>query len=550
MRTTKAIVSVGTVLLLVSACSSGGGGGDSSSASAASSAPSAASAGASASASPAAGGQVTSYHDAQGAVVQIVADGEFQDPGAADATQGSWSGSGFIIDPTGLAVTNAHVAEGAATLKVYVGGSKTPVNAKLLGISECNDLAVIDLNGDGFPYLKWHEGPVDVTTQVWAAGFPLGDPQYTVVDGTVSKNNALGDTEWASLDYRLEHTAPIQHGNSGGPLIMEDGSVAGVNYAGGYGNSNTDQFYAIPAALAQPVVDVLKTGADQDGIGVNGQAFYDEKSALAGIWVSGVRSGSPASEAGVKAGDVITKMEGRDAVTSSDIENVANTQVVTKRGYCDVLKTQGDKPFKLQVYRTATGEVLEGEVNNPDRPLAAISALNNNTGSASDAPSSAPTGDVTYATVTDDTGAMSVELPDAWGEVDTSASSDGSGQIIASSNMKEFNDGSATGIFFSSFDADLAAKDLKKTMRTFEKDDGIASLISTCKESEAGTVQEGDGYSYIGNSYWSCQGSDLSYYLSIRTYPDTQKAVIVLSQFTTDQDVEFVNRSLASLIVN
>jgi serine protease Do len=232
MSKVKVVAASAFVLLVVSACG-GGGGGDSASSSSAKASSAASAASASASGSAAAGGAVTSYHDAQGAVIQIKAEGEYRDVGMSEGSQGAWSGSGFIIDPSGIAVTNAHVAEGAATMKVYVGGSTDPINAQILGVSECNDLAVIDLQGDGFPYLKWHQGPVDVTTDVWAAGFPLGDPQYTVTDGTVAKNNASGDTSWASLDYTLESTASIQPGNSGGPLLLEDGSVVGINYSGG-----------------------------------------------------------------------------------------------------------------------------------------------------------------------------------------------------------------------------------------------------------------------------------------------------------------------------
>ena len=544
-------VGVGAVLLM-SACGGGGGSSSSSSSSSAkSSAPSASASGGSAAAT----GAISSYQKAQPAVIQIAADGEYRDVGMAEGQQGAWMGSGFIIDPSGLAVTNAHVAEGAATLKVYVGGSKDAINAKILGISECDDLAVIDLAGDGFPYLVWHKGPVDVTTKVWAAGFPLGDPQYTVTDGSIAKNNAAGQREWASLDYVLESTAAIQHGNSGGPLLAEDGSVVGINYAGGAAaDSATAQFWAIPATLAQPIVDELKSGKDVDSIGVNGTAFYDDKSALGGIWVSGVRSGSPAGEAGLQAGDVITKLEGRDAVTNSDVDTSGGTPRVTKAGYCNVLKTQGtDHPIKIQVFRASTGEVLEGEVNNPSKPLVAISTLTNTSG-GQDGSSAAPTdsastsADVTYNTVTDDTGAISVDIPDAWSSVNTKAG-DGFGQITATGDAQGFTDGTAAGVEFYAFDGDLAAKDLKSTMKNLEQDKTIGALISTCKDHEAGTVKEGDGYSYLGNSYWNCKGSDESYYLSIRTYPDKSKFVILDAQYTTDQEVEFVNRSLASLVL-
>jgi serine protease Do len=548
------LVVVGVSVVLVASGCGNSAGGDSSSSAAGSTKPSALAS--SSAASSAAAGAITSYQKAQPAVIQINAEGEYRDVGMAEGQQGAWSGSGFIIDPSGLAVTNAHVAEGAATLKVFVGGSKEPINAKILGISECDDLAVIDLNGDGYPYLVWHKGPVDVTTKVWAAGFPLGDPQYTVTDGTVAKNNADGQREWASLDYVLESTANIQHGNSGGPLLAEDGSVVGINYAGGAADATAAaQFWAIPAALAQPIVDQLKTGKDVDSIGVNGTAFYDDKSSLGGIWVSGVRSGSPAGEAGLQAGDVITKLEGRDAVTNADVDTSGGQARVTKAGYCNVLKTQGtDRPIKLQVFRPSTGEVLEGEVNNPDKPLKAISALNNTSGgqdgtTATPSDSASPASDVTYSNVSDDTGAISVDIPSVWDQVSTKKG-DGFGQITATGDAQGFSDGTAPGVEFYVFDGDLKKSDLKSTMKKLEEDQTIGALIATCKDSEAGKVQDGDGYSYLGNSYWNCKGSDESYYLSIRTYPDKGKFVILDAQFTSDADVEMVNRSLASLVVN
>jgi len=66
------------------------------------------------------------------------------------------SGSGFIIDPGGIAVTNNHVVTGAARIKVYFSGSEKAYNARILGVSECSDLAVIDIEGDGYPYLDWY----------------------------------------------------------------------------------------------------------------------------------------------------------------------------------------------------------------------------------------------------------------------------------------------------------------------------------------------------------------------------------------------------------
>jgi hypothetical protein len=116
--------------------------------------------------------------------------------------------------------------------------------------------------------------------------------------------------------------------------------------------------------------------------------------------------------------------------------------------------------------------------------------------------------------------------------------------------MTEFNTGQAPGIEYWVFDGALADDaEIQATMDEVVSSEDFGAVINTCGDSEAGTVSEGDGYSYVGNSYWSCKGSDLSYYLSIRNYPAQDKWVLLDAQFTTDQDVEFVNRSLASLLV-
>jgi S1-C subfamily serine protease len=100
----------------------------------------------------AASGAVSDLEGVRAAVVRIVGEGSFVDPEVGDVYNQSGTGSGFIIDPSGLAVTNNHVVTGAAFLRVYVEGEDEPRNAKVLGVSECSDLAVIDIDGDGFPY--------------------------------------------------------------------------------------------------------------------------------------------------------------------------------------------------------------------------------------------------------------------------------------------------------------------------------------------------------------------------------------------------------------
>ena len=246
-------------------------------------------------------GAISSLDEAKNAVIQIEADGTFVNPDFSVSYNDAGYGSGFIIDPSGLAVTNNHVVTGAALLKVWIGGDTGKTyNAKVVGVSECSDLALIDIEGDGFPYLDWHEGPINVGLEVYAAGFPLAEPQFTLTRGIVSKEEAGGETYWASVDYVIEHDATINPGNSGGPLLNADGNVVGINYSG----RETDQYFAIGRDLAVDVVNKLEKGQNVEWVGINGEAFSNED--FSGIWVYSVESGSPADKAGIEGGDIIT----------------------------------------------------------------------------------------------------------------------------------------------------------------------------------------------------------------------------------------------------
>jgi S1-C subfamily serine protease/pSer/pThr/pTyr-binding forkhead associated (FHA) protein len=296
-------------------------------------------------------GEGLSYTDVQPAVVQILATGTFRD--LEGVVGGTGSGSGFLISPDGYVVTNNHVVTGAATLEVYIGGAlDRSYNAQVVGASECNDLALIKIAGaSDLPYLEWYEGDSEVGMSVYAAGYPLGDPEYTLTSGILSKAQADGDiTATASIDRTIEHTAKIQHGNSGGPLVAEDGSVVGVNYAGANLDVETT-FYAIAADLARPIVERLYDG-DFESIGINGFAVSDDADQT-GIWVAAVKPGSPASKVGLRPGDVISAVNGLPMAMDG-----------TFADYCDVIRTAGDgNPMAIEVQRIDTGEFLQGEIN-------------------------------------------------------------------------------------------------------------------------------------------------------------------------------------------
>ncbi len=315
-------------------------------------------------------GAVNNLQDVQKATIQIESVGTFVDPQEGVVMNIAGRGSGFIIDPTGIAVTNNHVVTGSALIKVWVNGESNPRNAQIIGVSECSDLAVIKIEGGNFSYLDWYNQSPAVGLEVYTAGFPLGEPQFSMTKGIISKINADGQTNWASLDHTLSHDATQNPGNSGGPLVTADGKVVGITYASA---KAVNQYFAIDAITAKPIVGQLKTGVDIDTIGINGAAFVSEDRSVSGIWIYSVKSGSPADKAGMKGGDILLQMEGLVLATDG-----------TMKDYCDILRTH--KPtdtLSVKVYRYSTGEMLEGQING--RSIAVVSS--NPPANATSAPS-------------------------------------------------------------------------------------------------------------------------------------------------------------------
>lgn len=338
------------------------------------------------------GGAISSVDDVKEATVQILTEGSFIDPveGQVDA---AGSGTGFIIDESGIAVTNNHVVTGAAKVQVLVGGGDEELDAEVLGVSECSDLAVIDIEGDGFPVLEFAEADPGTGTEVFVAGFPLGDPEYTLTKGIISKAEAATDTQWAAVEGVLETDAKINPGNSGGPLVNQQGQVVGVNYAA---NAETDQNLSIKGSLAQTVIEKLRQGDDVESLGMNTQALVSDDGTSSGVWVAAVAAGTPASEAGLEAGDLITEMNGLRVGADG-----------TMGDYCDILSSAGaEGAIDVVVLRTGTGEILEGEFNGQELEVVG------STGSGGGEPGTVDSGET--QTVTSDNGTITAEAPAAW----------------------------------------------------------------------------------------------------------------------------------------
>jgi serine protease Do len=472
-------------------------------------------------------GAVSTLDDVEKAVIQIEADGTFVDPQVGWQVNVGKMGTGFIIDPSGVAITNNHVVTGAALLKVWVGGETTPRHAKVLGVSECSDLAVIKVDGDGYPYLDWYSGAIKVGLKVFAAGFPLGDPNFTLTDGIVSKAKAGGKSSWASVGSVIEHSARINPGNSGGPLVDSDGKVVGINYAS---IAETGQNFAIGRDEALKVIDLLKSGKNIDSIGINGGAISGKvnNTDISGVWVRSVASGSPADKARIQAGDIIYQMEGQVLATDG-----------TMADYCDILSSHNaTDTMAVTVIRYSDLSLLEGQLNG--RELATKGYF---TGNGSAGATGTPSSD--YTTITDNKNIIQLEVPAAWSDVDGSEwTSDWSGisftapAVEASPNLKDYNNYKAPGVFFTASDR------LGEIGGFIQLLDGVTSWFETdCTRDRSNYhVDYGKGdwedplYEGKFDVWKKCKGTDMNVFVLAARPKATPTAYLMLVMINYEKD--------------
>ena len=233
---------------------------------------------------------------------------------SSDRDPKMYVGSGFVFDPAGLIVTNAHVVEHAYEVVVtFSDGSVLP--GEVLHASHLADIAVVKVHADHpLQAVQWGDSmKLQVGDQVFAIGNALG-LGMSVTAGIVSALNR--DVEDSPYDHYIQTDAAINHGNSGGPLFDMNGHVVGVDTAI---VSPTEAFsglgLAIPSDSARFVVEQLaKYGWVHPGwIGVKVQQVTSEMAEAMGMahadgsLVSWVHAGSPASEAGIEIGDVILR---------------------------------------------------------------------------------------------------------------------------------------------------------------------------------------------------------------------------------------------------
>ncbi|CAN5180758.1 hypothetical protein BH18ACT9_BH18ACT9_04890 [soil metagenome] len=256
------------------------------------------------------------------------------------SSQGSGSGSGIVLSADGEILTNNHVVEvaqgGGAMAVSFSDGSSA--KATIVGTDPLTDLAVIQAEGvsDLTPVTLGQSGLLDVGENVVAIGSPFG-LQSTVTTGIVSalqRPVSVGDSRDTATTYpAIQTDAAINPGNSGGPLVNMRGEVVGVNSSirtasTGAGSGSIGLGFAIPIDNVLPIVDQLRNGETPTHarLGVSASSTMSDDGLVSGARVESVEPGSAAEEAGLEAGDVITRI---DDQLISDSESL----VATIRGH-------------------------------------------------------------------------------------------------------------------------------------------------------------------------------------------------------------------------
>ncbi|MEC3979720.1 S1C family serine protease [Amycolatopsis sp. H20-H5] len=253
---------------------------------------------------------------------------EVYKPGAEQGEQGS----GVMIDPQGYVLTNEHVVSSAVAdpqtkiTAVFVDGSRT--EAKIVGSDQKTDLAVVKVNVTNPTVLQVGKSAnLQVGDTVIALGSPLA-LQNSVTSGIVSAINrpvtAGGDNGGPPVTYEAIQTdAPINHGNSGGALVDSTGALVGINSSirsSGADGGSIGIGFAIPSDFAVKIAkSLIKDGkVSHPDIGINASSTVMGSTTM-GAQVKNVAPTGPAASAGIKEGDVITKIAGRTVRDSAEL---------------------------------------------------------------------------------------------------------------------------------------------------------------------------------------------------------------------------------------
>ncbi|HEX2887259.1 DegQ family serine endoprotease [Vineibacter terrae] len=280
-------------------------------------------------------------------------------------------GSGFIVAPDGLILTNAHVVKNARTVTVKLSDQRE-FAAKVIGLDQATDVAVLKIDAKGLPTVTIGDADkVHVGEWVLAIGSPYGF-ENTVTAGIVSATSrALPNQSYVPF---IQTDVPVNPGNSGGPLFNTRGEVVGINSqiysdTGGYQGLS----FAIPISVAMKVQkQIVANGTVHRGW--LGATVQDVTQALAdafglakpgGVLVSSVEQDSPAAKAGLLSGDVILKLNGSDVPRSGDLPPRIADLAPGTRAHLDIWRRGETKQLAVTIGERHTDQQAQADSSTP-----------------------------------------------------------------------------------------------------------------------------------------------------------------------------------------
>jgi len=285
-----------------------------------------------------------------------------ESPGRAPRRSVRGLGSGFVINADGYVITNNHVVAGASEIRVKLADGRE-VPGKVVGGDEKTDLALLKVEATGLPVIPLGDSArLEVGEPVMAIGNPFGLAQ-TVTTGIVS---ATGRTIGAGpYDDFIQTDASINPGNSGGPLVNARGEVIGVATAIASGTGGSVGIgFAIPTNLVKPIVTQLAQSGHvvRGWLGVSIQPLTSELAKSFGLsdtnggLIGSIADDSPASRAGLRRGDVITRYDGRPVARWSDLPRAVAETPIGREVPIEVMRDGKRISLTVKVARLEEGD--------------------------------------------------------------------------------------------------------------------------------------------------------------------------------------------------
>lgn len=290
----------------------------------------------------------------------------FGDPNDEPPQKENSLGSGVIVSPQGLILTNHHVVETADEIEVALADGRT-LPAKVVGTDPETDLAVIKVDATNLPAIIFgRSDQLSIGDITLAIGNPFGVGQ-TVTQGIVSAlgRNHLGINTFENF---IQTDAPINPGNSGGALVDIEGHLIGVNsaiYSRSGGSMGIG--FAIPVSLAQQVMEqIVRQGSVTRGwIGVEAQDVTPELAEsfhlkdASGALIAGILRGGPADKAGVRPGDILTEINGKKIQDTSGMLTLISALKPNSSATLKVVRNGAEKSLSATIGRRPKPEVAQ-----------------------------------------------------------------------------------------------------------------------------------------------------------------------------------------------